>query len=497
MAKAATIATGPLRNLLVIGRVGHDQAVVLLRVERPAKYELTVWCSADCPPQSKSVFVAIDDLRSDLTRPVTLRGLQPGRDYRIELRDSFGVQLAHGRFHTTPLKGEASTHDAFFSIAVFSCYQPFNDAGEVDAKSARMLECAHELMHEKQCRIALMVGDQMYADAPRSSSLFADEKLFGLDTQAVREAYQARYRRFWNVYPWKILQAERPCYPVPDDHDVVDNFGSSPDHASDEWEAIRNGAFEAFGDYQAARMAHDASSDRARLRTGFSFDFHYGPVGGFALDLRSQRRVGSRPQLIEDAQFDSLKAVLRKHADKPVFILAMSLPLLHVPRTLAWLGGVLTSRGSDFEDRLSHPNFDKDRNRLIGIIAEHRLEYPDQRFVIASGDIHIGAVTKVAFAGLGVEVHQLISSPLANRESILVSLASRLSLLHHTSAFGRGAHRVTSSVLKAVKPMRNPYCGLNVGFIEVSGPWEAPILRLSLYGFEKGKLNCVYRTEAL
>ncbi|MCB9919622.1 MAG: alkaline phosphatase D family protein [Planctomycetes bacterium] len=483
-----------IRNMLAIGHVAHDRARIWICVERPGPYELNWWPSDANRPKSSTHLLAIDDDATDNTTTCVLPGLRSDTEYGIELRDSFGVRIAHGRFRTSPASWMEKTGEPF-SIAVMSCYQPFRADGTVDPMSERMLECAHAAMKANNTRLALLLGDQLYSDAPSADSLFADDSIFSLERDAVRALYQRRYRRFWNVPAWKRIQAEWPCYPIPDDHDVIDNFGSSPDHGSRKWQHVRDGALAAFCDYQASRMG----SEPRDMADGYHFEFDHGPVAGFAMDLRSCRQVGTNGSnhLISAHQLEDLERCLERHGDKPVFVLGMSLPLHHVPRPISWLGGLLTSRGDDFTDRLSHPYWKHDRERIVETLVRHRLARPKQRFVIVSGDIHIGAVMKLEIRSRGVVLDQLISSPIANHERFLVNFAARLSLIRHSCTIGSGDAATISRVVPAAKPMQNPYNGLNIGFIEVSGNWSDPEVRLSLYGDRDGSPFCVYRSEPL
>ncbi|MCA8971206.1 MAG: alkaline phosphatase D family protein, partial [Planctomycetes bacterium] len=280
-----------LRNMLAIGRVANDRARVWICVDRPGPYELSWWLSDADRPKSSTHLLSIDDAGKDFTTTCLLPGLRADTDYGIELRDSFGVRIAHGRFRTSP---DSWTHENGrpFSIAVMSCYQPFRADGTVDPMSERMLECAHAAMKKNDTRLALLLGDQLYSDAPAAESLFVDDSIFSLEREAVRERYQRRYRRFWNLPAWKRIQAEWPCYPVPDDHDVIDNFGSSAEHDGRKWKQVREGALAAFCDYQASRMG----SEPRDMANGYHFEFEHGPVGGFAMDLRSCRQVGMNGQ---------------------------------------------------------------------------------------------------------------------------------------------------------------------------------------------------------
>ncbi|MBW1803564.1 MAG: alkaline phosphatase D family protein [Deltaproteobacteria bacterium] len=74
----------------------------------------------------------------------------------------------------------------------------------------------------------------------------------------VRKAFQQRYRQFLWMNEVQRFYADYPCYPILDDHEILDDWGSEPVHTVPEdgldYGNLRTGALRAYIDYQASRL---------------------------------------------------------------------------------------------------------------------------------------------------------------------------------------------------------------------------------------------------
>ena len=159
-----------------------------------------------------------------------------------------------------------------------------------------MLRAVRRCLIEHNTKIVFAMGDQMYSDYPPPLSLF-DKDYFQIvappnrqniqqcSVPEVRDLYHMRYRQFWSLPEWKALHTDFPCYPIVDDHDLVDNWGSIPAHQTDAWRAFIEGARRACFDYQASRMLPVAD----QLPGSFHYQATYGHSSFFVMDLRSSR----------------------------------------------------------------------------------------------------------------------------------------------------------------------------------------------------------------
>jgi phosphodiesterase/alkaline phosphatase D-like protein len=147
-----------------------------------------------------------------------------------------------------------------------------------------------------------MIGDQMYSDYPPELSLLNEcyfpqvappgrGKLQDCTPGEVRTLYQQRYRLFWNIPEWKVIQAEWPCYMIWDDHDIIDNWGSDPAHQRTPWLSVGEGAQQAYYDYQGSRVLP------VPHRNAFHYSIKFGSLANFLMDIRAERRAGKNGRL--------------------------------------------------------------------------------------------------------------------------------------------------------------------------------------------------------
>jgi hypothetical protein len=150
--------------------------------------------------------------------------------------------------------------------------------------------------------------------------------------------------------------------------------------------------------------------------------------------------------------------------------------------------------GNAFADRWSAPHLRPDRDRLLGLLVDHRRRRPDQPIVILGGDIHVGCGHEVRLRGVdGAPVYQLVSSGLSNLDGWpsraisrrVVQLAERsdLDVGELRSLSGEGA------------PGENPFVGLNAGILAAETASGRARLRFSLYGVEDRAAREVLRAE--
>jgi alkaline phosphatase D len=249
-----------------------------------------------------------------------------------------------------------------------------------------------------------------------------------------------------------------------DDHEIVDNFGSAPEHASPRWQALRRGALDAFYDYQGSRAAELAAERPASLH----FSWRYGPAAVFVMDLRSQKQaVNGEIRIYDDAQLAALARFLRENADAPVALLGLTVPLVYLPDWLAGAGSAVMGEQSDAADRWTHPKAERSRNRLVALLQKHQLRHPAQRLILLSGDIHCGLASEVTWLSTGNRLWQLISSAVANVEGPLYrSMATALPRISMGKTVDGGFGWRARLLDGSDGAHENPYAGLNVGIVK-------------------------------
>lgn len=497
----------PLETMVAIGAVGPDWVRLWCRAAEPGRLTAAVWPHDDATARIEASTVLAADNRRGNTCALQLpaqpgrAGLKPLTRHRFcVLHEASGRELGAGSFETAP--ASAADTPERFSIAVMSCHQPFDHAGRVMPGSEQMLRAARRVFERHQTKLVFMVGDQLYSDHPPSLSLFDQayfarlglpgESIFDCTAEQVRAIYQQRYRHFWNVEPWQALHARYPCYLILDDHDVVDNWGSDPEHQEPRWQAFRAGSERAYFDYQGSRVLpieHPTGE-------GFSYSVAYGHTAAFVFDIRTQRRAGDDGQLFSPAQAAKLERFLSEQAERKLLLVVLSVPVIHLPRVLARALAELPPSGEDFSDRWSSGSHLRDRDWLLDRLHQHQLQHPRQQLVLLSGDIHIGCAQAIDYAD-GVSLHQLVSSPITHEASSLIQIASKLLIQCNRRIETASGARARVGLLRGEgSAKQNPCIGLNVGLLEIetATPGTAPTLRFLLYRHEGDEPRCVFRS---
>jgi alkaline phosphatase D len=470
----------PSDDLVAVGAVDAGSARIWLRAREPGAHVLELW-----PAGRRAAAISVRfevsaeparDGTHSLRYPHDVPGappLEPSAAHEFSLfRDQGALPLGHGGFETAP-DSRDNTPDRF-SIAFMSCHQPFGDDGLPHPAGVTMLDALGPAFRERAVKRVLLLGDQMYSDYPPRFSLFDRDwfrkvappgrtHLLECSRREVRTLFQERYRVFWSGEGFRRLQRDFPCYAIPDDHELIDNFGSSPEHATERWRALHDGALDACYDYQLLRtlgLPHRPQS--------FHFSFAYGPFAAFVMDLRSERWADDeRVEIYGEDQLRALAQFLAKNARRPVISLGLSVPLVHIPNWLADGAVQVQGEGSDASDRWEYSLARESRGRLIDLLAQHRRLHPSQQLVLLGGDIHAGLASSVELAGVEPFV-QLVSSAVTNLESGLhQKMAEVISRAQDGALIGEGRHACRARLLPGEPDAReNPYGSLNVGILE-------------------------------
>ncbi len=481
------------RRMVAVGLPDAHSVRIWVRSDRPGPHVLEVAGPAGVavgafpvPPEPLLDGTTVVRWPAD----VGAEPLAPSTTYTFRALTAGGELVGDGRFTTAPID-EASAPD-HFSVAIASCHQPFTNAGRLRQESLRLLDVLEPAFEAAAVQQILFLGDQMYTDMPAGHCLFEPDhfarvappgrKSLEECTRAeVRRLLQERYRIFWKPQGFRRLHARWPTVCMLDDHEVIDNFGSDPAHAGEAFSAFREGALDAFHDYQALRN-HDRGEGRPEA---FCTRYAWGPLAALILDLRSQRRADDeRIQIFAESQWNLLDRFLAEEGERPVLILGLSVPIVHAPEWLIACGAAVAPEGSNVHDRWSHPKACAELDRLVHALHAHRQRHPHQQVVIVSGDVHVGAVSEITWDD-APPVLQLVSSAVSNVEQRLGRVASEALLearpTHHT----REGLRLEAALLRGIEgASENPFPGLNAGLVELrrdGGRWR---VRLKLVGHD-------------
>ncbi|HEV3469114.1 MAG TPA: alkaline phosphatase D family protein [Pyrinomonadaceae bacterium] len=461
-------AAASAATMAAVGAVGPRSARLWLRTDAAGPFRVEISAGAGGPRVAE---VADTRAREDdgcmaFTVPDDAPGvgaLSPATGHRFRINVSrTGEPVGEGRFETAPPEDSREP----FAFAFMSCHQPFRPDGSVHPDSARMLAALEPALEARGVKYLLLIGDQIYADAPRRRRLLradAERPLTGRPPEEIRALYHARYRLFWSPPEVRRLQSRWPTWCIWDDHEVADDWGARRKHSRPEWRSVFEGARQAFVNYQVSRAGPAGPTPPA----SFHQSFVWGPSATFVMDLISQRAAfGREGRIYGDEQLDALKEFLRGQRDRPVVFVVLTVPPAYLPDWLVGLGGRLPHFGEVFGTRWNAAPNRHSLDRLFDVLRAHQREAPGRRLVLLSGDVHQGAALSLRWPE-GERAYQFVSSPVTNAgRDWKQLLAKRLSFSLRRARHGRG--HVEVKLLPGEGPAReNPFDGLNVGVVHV------------------------------
>lgn len=145
----------PLKDMVAVGAVGLRSVRLWLRSSLPGQVKIH-WWGADQQTLSGETVVVIPE-NNEQDNP-----LQRYRFQAVHLKDDHLV--GEGRFETAPEHPDTTPEK--FSIALFSCHQPFDKRGRIHNKVEQMLRASLRCLEEQNTKFVPAMGDQMYSDLP-------------------------------------------------------------------------------------------------------------------------------------------------------------------------------------------------------------------------------------------------------------------------------------------------------------------------------------------
>ncbi|MEM9727248.1 MAG: alkaline phosphatase D family protein [Myxococcota bacterium] len=390
-----------LSDAVGAGAVDKNTARIWFRSSRGGRHRIVYWPSTRPNDTWSQEFESFPDCGTDGTGVVVLRdGLCAGGEYHyvIEALDP-KHHVGSGVFETPPADGKSVGKT--FSFGLMSCHMPFTADGGVATKNLRVLDQAPSILESERCKRLLWVGDQMYSELPAALSLSAPRYLARVSPQVtphtlsarsreeIRWLYQTRYRLFWGFDAIRSLMRSWPGHYMWDDHELVDNFGTDPAHHTEAWRPVREGASDAFFDYQGSRAL---SRSTWRAQRSFHHSFRYGPISVFLMDLRSnKRRSGAQAiQFYEQHQFDDLRSFLNGNREAHVVVIVLSVPIFRGPIDLV----ARRVESSAVDDNWASALATESREQLLTLFRQHA-QTTQQKLVFLSGDIHSASASRI------------------------------------------------------------------------------------------------------
>jgi alkaline phosphatase D len=497
-----------LENIIGVGAVDHRSARLWFRAARPGTYAVEVKGPGGALHGRTSVEIEpgnTNDNTATLVYPAT-GDLAPLNRYTVHVASEDGlVVVGEATFETAPVGAKDAPPD--FGIGVFSCHQPFSSEGEVSPNSMRLLNQLPQFFQNNGVKFLLNVGDQIYADEPGPFALMSPVygkqrwgKPFAQLTPAeMRAAFQERYRIWWKQVPWLKLLSSYPSYPILDDHEVFDDWGSVAAHESEPYRSVIQAGRLAYLDYQGSRCLPWQGGEGDVAPSSLDYSFSYGQVATFVFDLRSERRLVPEPRVISPEQLARFQAFLAANRQAQVILVVTSVPLVHLPEWVTALGEKLFGTSVDFPDHFSAPHNQPDRSRILDSIQTH-LSQPEtkrQRLVVLGGDVHVGCAFTLRFVG-GAKplMYEFTTSAITNRiqgwHADVALLGPQVFDLTRRMA----NDKVDVSLLPAAQNAghANPTAELNAGLIECKRNGDETNVRLKL--IEPGPNGAVVAFES-
>jgi hypothetical protein len=243
--------------------------------------------------------------------------------------------------------------------------------------------------------------------------------------------YLERYAMWFSRGLFAMANSQIPMVNVWDDHDIIDGFGSYPDHfmRSPVFSGLGNVAFKYYMLFQHHSTPEESAKDEPSWLVGAepgpyinhhsrSLFMHMGKhVAFLGLDCRTERRRG---EILSDKTYDLVLERCRKdiiEGETKHLILLLGVPIAY-PR-LVWLENILTSRAmdpikalgrtgilksgflnkfdggveilDDLDDHWTAKNHKAERNDLILDLQDLSAE-KSVRITILGGDVHLAAI---------------------------------------------------------------------------------------------------------
>lgn len=506
-----------LQDAVASGAAGRRSARVWFRSSRSGTHRIEYW-DRDRPTERRTQeFESLSDNASDGTGIVVLRdGIEPGRRYDYVI-DALGDdhRVGSGSFESAPdTTGETAQR---FSFGLISCHMPFSDEGRVKPECLHVLNAAPSILKQERCARLLWVGDQMYSDLPEGLSLSSPGYFRGvtprpdvgsildLTREEVRRLYQKRYRLYWNFGAIRVLMSDWSSHYIWDDHELVDNFGSKAEHRSHAWRNRREGAADAFYDYQASRTI---SQELREHQQSFHHAFRFGPVSTFVMDLRSQKhRTDDRVEFYDCRQFRDLETFLELEDEAQVIVVVLTVPVFRgLSRGAIAISKILPRRATQaLDDNWSSPLAKESRERLLSLLRRHAGR-PGQKVVLLSGDIHSGSASEVRWrvdatarerpVDRPVSMFEFVSSPITHQRPGIAK-KSFLPKGRWVRRIRVGGERAASVHLVAGDggAWKNPVEKNNLGVIEFERRGDRTGVRFKLFGETASGVELVYRSR--
>jgi phosphodiesterase/alkaline phosphatase D-like protein len=362
-------------SFLIIGNVTPTSACVWIRGEKAKTTAKVRWRT-----KGKGAWTNENPrplaAHKGYTDVITLSGLTADTEYECALSYQSGAAPAvnTGRFRTAPDAAAGPPRDIAFLVAScnFSKLQ-FLPSKDVDVAWDRI----GTLLREQNADFMVHCGDQVYCDLPGTP--FPDLPY-----------YQREYQAAWNRKPTAQALASIPNYMMLDDHEIFDGFANDSEYLWRPSQPVRDVALEAYRQYQHSHNPQSYSPPT------LYYNFEFGGVHVFALDVRSERWKTTDPQMIGAFQMADFMRWLGVHKNDPKFVIS-SIPFIAEVR--------------DRGDKWCGDEYRVQREQIIEYLAMNKIG----NLCFLTGDMHCSYHMQMTLQhgnAAPITIHELMSSPI-------------------------------------------------------------------------------------
>ena len=354
-AAPAQLLSGPM-----VGHTSSSAAAVWVETDRPAAVDVHYWVEAGAQPIVRGVASGRTDEELPHTGVVRLEGLPNGGivHYELEIEGRAVRPETAQTFTLLPAAGEDA---ADFTVAFASCMNP----------SRVPIQPIWTQVGVFRPDALLLIGDNNYMPM-RPGAYETDE---GTVSYAM-----ARYHRYLRDLPGlRSVLATTPTYAIWDDHD----FGPNNSDRTFRWRELSLHVFKKYWPNPAAGTADTP---------GVFYSFQVGDAEFFMLDDRYHRDPNEAPDrntMLGAGQLAWLKDALREStATFKVIVNGHTMTIDRQDQGEYWA------------------NFGNERTEFLEWMYAEGID----GVLFASGDWHVGSLSRVAFTDDGYPLYELISS---------------------------------------------------------------------------------------
>ncbi|MFZ1704210.1 MAG: alkaline phosphatase D family protein [Saprospiraceae bacterium] len=291
----------------------------------------------------------------------------------------------------------------------------------------------------KRPDLLILAGDQVYAETiwnslPEVKKILKSKKknVTPQIEKQICEFYCELYIESWKQCDIGLTLATIPNIMTWDDHDIIDGYGSLPDHYQNSQllDFIFKTAKKYYGLFQIR------GENKTLINPGYDFSaiLSWRNYKFVIPDTRSHR---NKNQIIHQQQYDLIENVFLKKnsfvAEKnTVLAFVLPVPIAHRKYSIwlekqadkvfyavekIWSGVIKYSLDDDLLDHWEHHEHEQEQKYMLNMIFKIGNHLKPKNLIVLSGDVHFSGASKIEKSANQIvrTATQIISSPIVNK----------------------------------------------------------------------------------